>query len=502
MLIDYERILDHADGRLPVGARFERSEQIEAFRKFMKLESERLRMRHRIGLGGEEIVAGRSYQVDLVVRRACQWVAAEFSPDAQTKLAECSLVALGGYGRGELAPFSDIDLMFLRSGSPSKTAVSFVEQVLRLLWDAGLTVGHSYRSIEECVGMARKDVHSRTALTEARLIVGREEDFARFLKKLQDDVFSNPKIRDAFLEALRRENAARHARFGGAVGLLEPNIKESAGGLRDLHSVLWMGHARYGCRRLDELRVAGHVTVDEYAAVRRSYSFVTRVRNQMHMLVGRKMDILSTDMQPRVAEALGYRAIGRHAASEVFMREYYKHAEALYRLCEAFVVRTMPSKRKRFSMKLQRKRRIGAFELRDGRLDFSRNHVEIEDAPRQMLELFDVAQEKDLVLSDAVKVELRRKVNTVSEACMRLDSWVAFFRSSDVSRSCRNTISIITTRSTSIHCVRLKRWTTSSRDETRSTPPSRRFSTRSRILFLCISERCCTTLARDGATIT
>src|SRR5512140_4044509 len=173
MSLERDSIREHALARLRgADAAAEHVRRIEGFKRFLKLETDRLRMRHRMGLGGLEIAATRAYQVDQVVIRACQLAAEAAGPAAAAELGRCAVVALGGYGRAELAPYSDVDLLFLHRGRPAAAVTAFVEQVLMQLWDAGLTVGHSFRSTKECVAMAREDLHSRTALTEARLVTG------------------------------------------------------------------------------------------------------------------------------------------------------------------------------------------------------------------------------------------------------------------------------------------------------------------------------------------
>ena len=159
---------------MPIGERVPTARRpvVESLRRLLRLEGERLRMRQALGLGGTEIAAARADLIDDVVRRACKDAAQAAGHEAQRELAHCAVVALGGYGRRELCPFSDVDLLFLHAGRSVKTIASFVERTLVTLWDVGLTVGHSFRSARECVSVARSDLHSRTALCEARLVTG------------------------------------------------------------------------------------------------------------------------------------------------------------------------------------------------------------------------------------------------------------------------------------------------------------------------------------------
>jgi [protein-PII] uridylyltransferase len=171
MRIQERRLERHAEQRLdglPVGM----VKRIRSFRTFLEVESEHLLKRHRFGLGGREVARGRSDLVDVVVGRACRMVADDMGPAARPDLSACAVLALGGYGRGELAPCSDVDLLFLHPERPSERVTEFVEAMLPLLWDVGLEVGHSVRSVSDCVDFGRTDLHSRNAMSEARLLVG------------------------------------------------------------------------------------------------------------------------------------------------------------------------------------------------------------------------------------------------------------------------------------------------------------------------------------------
>jgi [protein-PII] uridylyltransferase len=418
MEIRYDNILDHARERFPSSAHTH-GEQIEAFKRFLQLETQRLRMRHRSGLGGDEIAAGRCYQVDLVVKRVCQAAAEDFERSAQTALGRCALLALGGYGRGELAPYSDVDILFLHPDKPEPVIKQFVEKVLLLLWDAGLTVGHSYRSIDECLAIARQDVHSRTAMSDARLLTGSADLRAAFLRRMDEALYRSPRETEAFLAALRAETAARYEKHGGAVGLLEPNVKESAGGLRDLHTVLWIGHARFGHGRLDDLRAVRAVTPEEYVQARRAYSYLTRVRNEAHFAIGRKLDILTLDVQPEIAHGLGYRAWRGLAASELFMREYYQRANELHRLCQAMLVRSgLRPKARRLRLPLMRARQRDGLVVRDRRLQLAGETAGFSSA-MQMLRAFDTAQQADVELADELKLAIRKGLELIDPAFRR-----------------------------------------------------------------------------------
>jgi len=312
-------------------------ERIKSFRGFLAVETERLRARHEFGLGGKEIAQGRSHLVDAVVAQVCRMVADDLGPGARQDLAASAVIAVGGYGRQELAPFSDIDLLFLHPGRLNRVAEEFVGRVLPLLWDVGLKLGHSVRSVSECVDLGAADLHVRNAAAESRLLLGSNDLFQELQRELLSKVFRNPRANRRFFKAMRAEFLERREKHGPIVGMLEPHVKEGAGGLRDLHTVAWVTLARYGIRGLDGLLSAGLVSPSDYGRMLRAYDFLLRVRNEAHFRTGRASDILALEMQPALARGLGYSDQGSAAASEIFMRDFYFRAQEIQRFTDAFL---------------------------------------------------------------------------------------------------------------------------------------------------------------------
>ena len=177
-------------------------------------------------------------------------------PSARRQLLHCAVVALGGYGRRELSPGSDVDVLFLHGDSTS-TLASFVERTLITLWDTGLMVGHSFRSVRDCVSAAREDLHSHTAMSEARLVTGNQALFEALQLRLDKTIRASRTARAAFVVQMREQWADRLAHHGGAVCALEPQVKEGPGGLRDLHSVLWVASALFGVHGIARLDAPG-----------------------------------------------------------------------------------------------------------------------------------------------------------------------------------------------------------------------------------------------------
>lgn len=416
MQIDLERLLTEANDKLAVSSvATKRLEQVEAFRRFLKLEMERLRIRHRFGLGGLEIATGRSYLVDLVLCRACRQAASEIGP-SETELESCAVAALGGYGRRELAPFSDVDVLFLHAGRRSKVVRKFVEQVLYTLWDSGLTVGHSFRSVSDCIAMAKEDLHSRNAMSEARHVAGNQHLFRRLVRELDEAVYKNRRETGAYLQLMKREIEARYEKFGRAVCLQEPNVKESAGGLRDMHAVLWVGHARFGCRGLDDLRADDRISGGEYAAARRAYDFIARARNEAHFAAGRQTDLLTLDLQAVVAPNLGYEPKRGLLASERFMRDYYVRASELHQFSRSFLLRAFQGGRERGLGRARPVKSTGSFVIKRGKLQPRLRLSDFELHPHRLIEVFAIAQAEGVTPGDELKLAIRNSLSVVDRS--------------------------------------------------------------------------------------
>jgi [protein-PII] uridylyltransferase len=362
-----------------------------ALRRFLKIEDRRLRMRHQIGDSGMQTATARSFVVDLAVDHAFQYaVRASGAPHPVAQPA-CALVATGGYGRAELAPFSDVDLLCIYSGSKLTEMKQVSETLLRLLWDAGVTVGHSFRTVGDCCAAGLEDPHLRTALVSTRLIAGSKALHNSLLEVLEKD---RRRHAESFIAAICRELEIRYRKFGDAVCLQEPNLKETAGGLRDYHTGIWLAYARYGYRTLNELRA--HELVNEVQAQRvvKAYDFLWRVRQSAHFLTHRKTERVALDLQTVLAKQLGYRA-GKHLVpSERLMRDYYRHARELHLFCEmllAQVTDTAP-RVSRWRPRPSLKSSTEPFSIRSGRLQFDGEAGLFEEKPLTIFNAFALAQ--------------------------------------------------------------------------------------------------------------
>ncbi len=253
------------------------------------------------------------------------------NPTAAERL---SVIATGGYGRGLLAPGSDIDLLFLRPLKQTPWGESVIEFILYMLWDLGLKVGHATRSLAECVRLSKQDITIRTSLLEARHLWGDENLYAELRKTFWADIAA--KTGAEFVEAKLAERDERHKRQGESRYLVEPNIKEGKGGLRDLQTLYWIGKYLYHADDAADLVDHNVFTRDEYKTFQKAEAFLWDVRVHLHYLVGRAEERLSFDVQPELAPRLGFTGDNPRRAVEAFMRDYFLVAKDVGDLTRIF----------------------------------------------------------------------------------------------------------------------------------------------------------------------
>ncbi len=397
----------------------ETAKRIRSFRGFLDNESVHLRRRHEFGLGGREIARGRSDVVDVVVTRACRMVAEDLGPSARSELGRCAVVALGGYGRRELSPLSDVDILFLHPERRTPVMTEFVEFLLPLLWDVGLEVGHSVRSVSDCVRMGRSDLHARNAMSEARLLTGSPEIFDKLESDMATRVYGHTRANRFFKEAMQAEVRGRRGKYGPVAGMQEPHLKEGAGGLRDLHLVGWVGLARYGALQLEGLMEAGVLQRSELARALRAYDFLLRVRNEAHFQTGRRTDLIGLELQPQLAESLGYSDQRAAAASEIFMRDLYLRAQEVLRFTDAFLLEADFWADEEGFLGLRGRPRAVAvgpgrrYRLRDGVLEPAPEGFDPRGDGLKLLEVFEVAQDHGATVGDALLEEVRAHLDLV-----------------------------------------------------------------------------------------
>ncbi len=244
------------------------------------------------------------------------------------------VIGVGGYGRGEMAPFSDVDLLFLIPYKATAWSESVIESMLYMLWDLKLKVGHSTRTIQDCVRLGSEDFTIQTALLEHRYVTGDEDLQVELRQTLNAELFSGDG-RD-FIEAKLDERDRRHIKQGQRY-VVEPNVKEGKGGLRDLHSLFWIAKYIYKVDRIAELVDMGIFRADEYETFKQAEAFLWAVRGHLHLTTNRATEQLTFDMQVQVAAAMGYQDTGGRRGVEVFMQAFFRHATAVGDLTRIFL---------------------------------------------------------------------------------------------------------------------------------------------------------------------
>lgn len=419
---ELEKVLAHAETRLaPTGSR-RPTEVLPLYKKFLKVEEHRLRLRHQAGGGGREICTLRSELVDVLLRYvfgAASSAAARGNGDAEVPLA---LIALGGYGRGELNPFSDVDVMLLHQqrAEVSPHLEEMVNQILYLLWDSGFKVGHSTRSIKEAIAQANNDMHTKTAMLEARFLAGNAKLAKQFRKQFRSKCVAGYE-RD-YVERRMDDQIARHKKFGDSVYMQEPNLKSGCGGLRDYQNLLWITYFKEGSLSTNQLVGKDWLSESDQRRIERAYDFLLRLRTDLHYATGRATDILHMNLQEQIATRLGYSPRKGQLRSEALMRDYYNHTRNILRVTERitqqFVSGHVTSKtRALFSfLPLTRghKTPVGdSFFIRTKQLYPARRDV-FRDDPEQMMRAFQLAQERNLDFSPELEDLLSRSLRHVT----------------------------------------------------------------------------------------
>jgi [protein-PII] uridylyltransferase len=287
-------------------------------------------------LASRALVRAQAVLTDGLVVTALRVATEQLHPlPAPTRGERLAVLAVGGYGRAEMAPFSDVDLLFLNPWKITPWAESVIESMLYILWDLRLKVGHASRTVKDCIRLAREDMTIRTALLEHRFLAGHADLAAELRDTLRSAVFAG--TAGAFIEAKLAERDERHRKQGGQRYMLEPNVKEGKGGLRDLQTLYWIGKYLHGTETAQRLVAEGLFSAEEYEGFRSAETFLWAVRCHLHYIAGRAQDQLTFDMQVMVADRMGYADSCGRRAVEHFMQDYFRHATRVGELTRIFL---------------------------------------------------------------------------------------------------------------------------------------------------------------------
>jgi [protein-PII] uridylyltransferase len=401
------------DAAMPYETR--RTLLLEASRNFLQHHQEIIRERHRAGASGRQTVGSLTSLVDTLIRNLYRSVSADIP---EQNFGACTLIALGGYGRGELNPRSDIDLMFFYGGKDKGFAEKVSERMLYLLWDLGLEVGYSVRIARDCLEMAEKDITARTALLDSRYLVGDEGLFRDFQRTVMEAVLN--RNNQGFIKEKLEENDRRLRKYGSSVYLLEPNIKEGEGGLRDLHAALWVAQVRFKVRNLRELIIKGVLTETEGQAFEDAFDRLWRIRNELHYLSTRKNDQIHFDQQEQIARFLGFRDGKTAPAVEQFMQDYYSHATRVEHLASTLITKATLQDEPTFKILgyLTRRSIEEGFYILRGELRASNQNI-FEKDPALMMRAFLLSQRHGVRLSVTLKGLIRENLHRINDKVRR-----------------------------------------------------------------------------------
>lgn len=415
------------DERLAVAARSDdpRAAVAAALRETFEVARARAERRLDAGAPGREVARLYAAAADEMLSALWRVAAQTLWPVSPVEAERLSLVAVGGYGRSVLAPFSDLDLLFLRSGRATPRGEHLIAFVLYVLWDLGVKVGSAVRSVEECLSLARTDMTVRTALLEARPLAGDAALSDLMVGRFRDMVAkADPR---AFISAKLDERAARHLKAGSTRYKVEPNVKDGKGGLRDLNTLYWIARSlapdsRLGARVMDEL-----FTPRERRLSDEAFDFLWRVRIHLHLIAGRAEEKLTFDLQPEVARRMGWRGRGDEPAVERFMRRYFLVARDVGTLTRAMSAK-LEARQQKTALGLSRlitpfrpaRRRleIEGFWVDQGRLSVEGAEVFAAD-PVKLLTLFVCADRHDLDLHPDAFSAVTRSLSLVTPRLRR-----------------------------------------------------------------------------------
>lgn len=365
---------------------------------------------------GHEAAAAQSFLIDQLVRIIHDIAVGHQYPVNNPSSGErIAVMAVGGYGRGEMAPHSDVDIAFLTPFKQTSWTEQAVEAMLYWLWDLGLKVGQSSRSIDEMVRMANEDLSIRTALLEGRYIWGDTDVYEEAKARFYADVVSGTDR--TFVSEKLAERDTRHVRMGDSRYVVEPNVKEGKGGMRDLQTLYWIGKYIHRVTSAEELVDVGLLTADEFRRFRKAANFLWAVRCHMHDMTGRAEDRLTFDLQPGIAERMRFADRPGKSAVERFMQYYFLNAKVVGNLTGVFLAHldeTHNAGVRRFIPNITRRpKKLKGFTLDRGRLALPEENF-FEEDPVRLIEIFHLADKHELEIHPLAMRAARRDAKLIT----------------------------------------------------------------------------------------
>lgn len=384
------------------------SAQIAAIKQVLSRHREKIRALIRNGATGTETTRLISEMVDTLIR--VMWDHVEMSVPQEENLV--ALVAVGGYGRMELCPQSDVDLLVLTSPSPTPAEAEQAERIVRNLWDYGFQVGSSVRSLAQCESASTREPETWTSFLTERFLAGNHDLYRKFVRLMQKPLY--PWRTSSLIESKLRERERRKGQLGFLVQHLEPNLKEGIGCLRDVHSMMWIAKVKHDCDDFQDLVREGLLSPQEVEDINGGYDFLLQVRCCLHFLTQSKDDHLGFHIQPQIAEDLGFQEKDGQKPVELFLRAFYHHTKAINRLTDSVIQRWLKPRGKGRGESLAD---YPQFRLADDALDLkTRVGNPFIGNVGLMLQFFELAQTRGLNISNHAFIRLTQAVSILSTA--------------------------------------------------------------------------------------
>ncbi len=394
-------------------------------RAYLQEAKAQLYEQHRRGASGHAVVNAYTGAMDELIRALFAAANTAYTERYSRLNQLCAVVAQGGYGRGELNPCSDIDLLFLFQHKIDPYIESIVERILYALYDTRLEVGHAVRNVRECVRLAGQDLKVKTALLDTRFLCGDNPLYEDFAVAMDRDVLKRNATK--FFKEKLAESEARHNQYGDSVYLLEPQLKDGEGGLRDLHTAMWLAKVKFKTNKSGDLVQLGVITASEREELEAARDYLFRVRNSLHFISGKHQDRLTFEYQEACAPELGFQDTETRKAVEQFMQAYYLHAATINRFSAEIIERCLE--------RAQPYRLLGRFTTRairpgvsisSGVLSISGRELLDED-PTNLIRVFGDAQRHNAEISNTTKRLIRANLTLMNDETRMQPAMVAAF---------------------------------------------------------------------------
>ena len=431
----FRRLHQHAQKRLFFDPGVSRNKQLPAYKRYLELENVMLERMHRKGESGLKVCQARAAMIDVVIENLFLAALDLYTTEHGALPCKMAILATGGYGRRELNPHSDIDLMFLyplkAGGKAFKKFQELVtEEILYPLWDLGLKVGHASRNAKEVVEECSKEIQSKNAILESRVICGSEPLYKSMRNRFEDFVKSENS--EVYIQERLENELDRHDKSGNTIYLQEPNIKNGVGGLRDYQNILWMAHIKYGFRSFRDLVKAKLLRDDEREAMVEAYDFLLRTRTELHMQNRRPTDKLDLEQQPTIAEYLNYPQEDIFERVESFMKDYYNAARTIYHsseiLKERMALDASAGSKGRISFREALRayqhlpiKKMEGFQLHEKVLSVDNPKV-FQDDPVRLIRIFRLAQQFGAKLDSDLRFLITRSIPLIDHSIINSSS--------------------------------------------------------------------------------